>query len=286
DTISQKSVDIHDSIQPRSSDGRPYQPSAGSTVGEEMSKTRPTAKFPEQKLFAALLIKCVVQLELIQTIDNIVFFPATSKKEDAENLAAAQRDAVDFDVHVDTQDQGMYRFLTSQQLFKLLDCLLESHRFAKAFNSNNEQRTALWKAGFKGKSKPNLLKQETSSLACGLRILFRMYMDESRTSAWEEVQQRLLNVCSEALSYFLTLTSESHREAWTNLLLLFLTKVLKISDERFKAHASFYYPLLCEIMQFDLIPELRAVLRRFFLRIGVVFQISQPPEQESGISKQ
>uniref|UniRef100_A0A8B9THD3 ADP ribosylation factor guanine nucleotide exchange factor 1 n=1 Tax=Anas platyrhynchos TaxID=8839 RepID=A0A8B9THD3_ANAPL len=239
-----------------------------------------------QKLFAALLIKCVVQLELIQTIDNIVFFPATSKKEDAENLAAAQRDAVDFDVHVDTQDQGMYRFLTSQQLFKLLDCLLESHRFAKAFNSNNEQRTALWKAGFKGKSKPNLLKQETSSLACGLRILFRMYMDESRTSAWEEVQQRLLNVCSEALSYFLTLTSESHREAWTNLLLLFLTKVLKISDERFKAHASFYYPLLCEIMQFDLIPELRAVLRRFFLRIGVVFQISQPSEQESAISKQ
>uniref|UniRef100_A0A8B9TG34 ADP ribosylation factor guanine nucleotide exchange factor 1 n=1 Tax=Anas platyrhynchos TaxID=8839 RepID=A0A8B9TG34_ANAPL len=286
DTISQKSVDIHDSIQPRSSDGRPLQPSAVSTAGEEMSKARPAAKFPEQKLFAALLIKCVVQLELIQTIDNIVFFPATSKKEDAENLAAAQRDAVDFDVHVDTQDQGMYRFLTSQQLFKLLDCLLESHRFAKAFNSNNEQRTALWKAGFKGKSKPNLLKQETSSLACGLRILFRMYMDESRTSAWEEVQQRLLNVCSEALSYFLTLTSESHREAWTNLLLLFLTKVLKISDERFKAHASFYYPLLCEIMQFDLIPELRAVLRRFFLRIGVVFQISQPSEQESAISKQ
>uniref|UniRef100_A0A8D0L1B8 ARF guanine nucleotide exchange factor 1 n=1 Tax=Sphenodon punctatus TaxID=8508 RepID=A0A8D0L1B8_SPHPU len=237
-------------------------------------------EFPEQKLFGALLIKCVVQMELIQTIDNIVFFPATSKKEDAENLAAAQRDAVDFDVHVDTQDQGMYCFLTSQQLFKLLDCLLESHRFAKAFNSNNEQRTALWKAGFKGKSKPNLLKQETSSLACGLRVLFRMYMDESRASAWEEVQQRLLNVCSEALSYFLTLTSESHREAWTNLLLLFLTKVLKISDDRFKAHASFYYPLLCEIMQFDLIPELRAVLRRFFLRIGVVFQISQPSDQD------
>lgn len=58
-----------------------------------------------------------------------------------------KRDAVDFDVRVDTQDQGMYRFLTSRQLFKLLDCLLESHRFAKAFNSNNEQRTALWKAG-------------------------------------------------------------------------------------------------------------------------------------------
>lgn len=44
----------------------------------------------DQKLFAGLLIKCVVQLELIQTIDNIVFYPATNKREDAENMAAAQ----------------------------------------------------------------------------------------------------------------------------------------------------------------------------------------------------
>ncbi|KAK7879057.1 hypothetical protein WMY93_030810 [Mugilogobius chulae] len=107
-----------------------------------------------------------------------------------------------------------------------------------------------------------------------------MYTDESRQDAWEEVQRRLLNVCSEAVAYFLALTSESHREAWTNLLLLFLTKVLKISDERFKAHASRYYPLLCEIMQFDLIPELRAVLRKFYLRIGLVFNIAQLPEPD------
>uniref|UniRef100_A0A3B5A1Q9 ADP ribosylation factor guanine nucleotide exchange factor 1 n=1 Tax=Stegastes partitus TaxID=144197 RepID=A0A3B5A1Q9_9TELE len=250
------------------------QHSIGSADRVAMENRRQSQYSAEQRLFAALLIKCVVQLELIQTIDNIVFFPATSKKEDAENFAAAQRDVVcAADVPVETQDQGMYRYLTSEQLFKLLDCLLESHHFAKAFNSNNEQRTLLWKAGFKGKSKPNLLKQETSSLACGLRILFRMYTDESRRDAWEEVQRRLLNVCSEAVAYFLALTSESHREAWTNLLLLFLTKVLKISDERFKAHASRYYPLLCEIMQFDLIPELRAVLRKFYLRIGLVFHI-------------
>lgn len=44
-------------------------------------------------------------------------------------------------------DQGMYKHLASQHLFKLLDCLLESHTFARDFNSNNEQRTALWRAG-------------------------------------------------------------------------------------------------------------------------------------------
>ena len=49
-----------------------------------------------------------------------------------------------------------------------------------------------WSLGFKGKSKPNLLKQETSSLACCLRILFRMYVDENRRDSWEEIQQRLL----------------------------------------------------------------------------------------------
>uniref|UniRef100_A0A672ZN45 ADP-ribosylation factor guanine nucleotide-exchange factor 1 (brefeldin A-inhibited) n=1 Tax=Sphaeramia orbicularis TaxID=375764 RepID=A0A672ZN45_9TELE len=260
DSISQKSVDI----QSRSDDQHSIS-SADRTALENrrQSQYSTASEVQEQRLFSALLIKCVVQLELIQTIDNI-------------NFAAAQRDALYAeDVPIETQDQGMYRYLTSEQLFKLLDCLLESHRFAKAFNSNNEQRTLLWKAGFKGKSKPNLLKQETSSLACGLRILFRMYTDKSRQDAWDEVQRRLLNVCSEAVAYFLALTSESHREAWTNLLLLFLTKVLKISDERFKAHASRYYPLLCEIMQFDLIPELRAVLRKFYLRIGLVYLL--PP---------
>ncbi len=49
---------------------------------------------------------------------------------------------------------------------------------------------------------------------------------------------------------------------------------------QFKTHASRYYPLLCEIMQFDLIPELRAVLRKFFLRIGLVFQITQSLEAD------
>uniref|UniRef100_A0A7M4ER66 ARF guanine nucleotide exchange factor 2 n=1 Tax=Crocodylus porosus TaxID=8502 RepID=A0A7M4ER66_CROPO len=236
-------------------------------------------KGTESKLFANLLIKCVVQLELIQTIDSIVFYPATSKKEDAEHMAAAQRDALDADIHIDTEDQGMYKYMSSHHLFKLLDCLQESHSFSKAFNSNYEQRTVLWRAGFKGKSKPNLLKQETSSLACCLRILFRMYVDESRRDSWDAIQHRLLNVCSEALAYFITVNSESHREAWTNLLLLLLTKTLKISDEKFKAHASTYYPYLCEIMQFDLIPELRVVLRKFFLRIGVVFKIWMPEEQ-------
>ena len=41
-------------------------------------------------LFQILTIKCIVQLELIQTIDNVIFYPSTSKKEDLQNIAIAQ----------------------------------------------------------------------------------------------------------------------------------------------------------------------------------------------------
>lgn len=49
-------------------------------------------------------------------------------------------------------DRGMYRYLSSEQLFVLLGCLEESHQFAKTFNCNLEQKLALRKAGESGTS--------------------------------------------------------------------------------------------------------------------------------------
>lgn len=230
--------------------------------------------FSDHELFNSLLIKCVVQLELIQTIDNIVFFPTTSRKEDAENQAAAQADAKEIAVDLTPkEDQGMFPYLRSDQLFQLLDCLLESHNFAKTFNSNQEQRSLLWKAGFKGKMKPNLMKQETQSLACAVRILFRMYTDDLRADYFQQVQEKLIRVGKDALSYFVSLQSDSHRDAWSSLILLFLTKILKLNNEKFQVHASEYFVYLCEIILVDLKPELRAILRKFFLRAGSSFKI-------------
>ncbi|XP_072016825.1 brefeldin A-inhibited guanine nucleotide-exchange protein 1-like [Amphiura filiformis] len=248
--------------------------SAASTDSKTSSKTIEYHKTAaDQKMFSSLLIKCVVQLELIQTIDNILFFPATSRHEDAENLRAAQVGCVYNYVVVWEEDPGMYRYLTVEQLFHLLDCLLESHRFAKEFNSNNRQRDLLRNAGFRGKNKPNLSTQETASMACALRLLFKMYADDTRRDKMESVENRLVEVCSEALQYFLSLESESHRATWKSLLVLLLTKILKMSDERFKVHAASYYNSMCEMLMFDLRPELRGILRKFFLRAGTTFNI-------------
>lgn len=243
-----------------------------------------TTDLTRSELFSSLLIKCVVQLELIQTIDNIVFYPATSRKEDQENLALAQADMLNCrssDSGIDglgsehKDDQGMYCALNTNHLLQLVDCLLNSHRFAKSFNINNEQRNILWKANFRGTVKPNLLKQETQSLACALRILFKMYNDEVHRSNWSTVESHIVNISKEALEYFLALSNEAHRDAWTAILLLLLNRILKMCDNRFAVHAANCYSSLCEIMCFDLKPEPRSVLRRFFLRIGPVFRITQ-----------
>ena len=49
-----------------------------------------TGRTPEQALFQSLIIKCVVQLELIQAIDNIVFYPNATKQEDQAMLEFSQ----------------------------------------------------------------------------------------------------------------------------------------------------------------------------------------------------
>lgn len=73
---------------------------------------------------------------------------------------------------------------------------------------------------------------ETQSLATSLRILFRMYLDDARLQGFEEIETRLITTCKGALEYFVSLPSNAHRDTWTNLLLLCLTKVLKLPEDR------------------------------------------------------
>ena len=104
----------------------------------------------------------------------------------------------------------MYNAMHFDQLILLVDCLVESHMFARAFNSNHEQRNLLWKAGksnwkdkddrrssssvegYRGKAKPNLLTQETQSAACAFRILFRLFNDPKRQEPAEILKRRIL----------------------------------------------------------------------------------------------
>lgn len=173
-------------------------------------------------------------------------------------------------------EYGMYVHLNNEQLFMLVDCLEESYEFSRQFNCNSEQRNVLWKAGFKGKEKPNLLKHETQSLACILRILFKMFNDESRRDYKMKIQQRLIKICKNALQYYTILPSESHRENWNNILLLLLTKIFKLDVLKFKAFSVELYRSYCDIISYNLKPELRNILREIFIQIGTVNGLTNP----------
>lgn len=71
----------------------------------------------------------------------------------------------------------MYEFLSLNHLMTLTEYLIKSHQMARGFNSNTTQRAILWKAAFKGKCKPNLIKQETHTIHTALNILFHIYSD-------------------------------------------------------------------------------------------------------------
>jgi brefeldin A-inhibited guanine nucleotide-exchange protein len=203
-------------------------------------------------LFTSLIIKCVVQLELIQTIDNVVFHPTITRQDDQNILHAAGVMSAHYPLPLPPYtNQGMFQVLSTQQLFILLDCLEASHEFSRSFNSNQSQRLLLMRAGdgyiivanlaiaavisyligFRGKSKPNLLRQETSSLLTSLRILYRMLEDDQRTDDYSQIDERLIKLVHSSLTYFLSLSSDIHSASWTPVLLLIFTRMLQVTTE-------------------------------------------------------
>lgn len=230
----------------------------------------------------SVYIKCIVQLELIQTVDNIIFYPATSRKEDQENLTLAQngytkQSPQDQNKDQQREDFGMYKYLNSSQIFLLTDCLINCHRFAREINDEMEERNnqILLKTGLKGNLRFDPCNLETQSLACYLRILFKMSTDPAHSDNWPVIQDQLLRVCNESFAYFLSLRSESHRNKWTCLMLLIINRIHKMPSDKFKIYASNCYTQLCELACCtDLKPELRSAVRRFLIHIGSAFSIT------------
>lgn len=192
------------------------------------------------KFFLSIKCKCIVQLELIQIIDHIIFSPGASKKEDIELIGDLQSElesrtarsrlltnrsmqssksnvsgdnssdghsmarsmsistsnlsrsrSREDNIDSDLKRKSMYIRMSTPVLLELKDALMESHEFAKLFNSNNDQRNVLWKAGFHGNAKPNLMSQESQSLSLALRILFKIYDDEDRKEDWDIVEKEI-----------------------------------------------------------------------------------------------
>lgn len=210
---------------------------------------------------------------VIKTIDMIVFGPGFSRKEDERNFNETKNKSGETSkgpsVVVQEESTGLFQCLSVTQLMNLVEVLIESHRFAKTFNANEKLRNGLWKAGFKGKDKPNLLSQEKASLACALRILFRMYsengtLEENRTRICAELNRN----CKEALGYYLSFKSDQYRDSWTPVVLLLICRLKNLGDKKMIGLVDLDFGhLIMDVASSNALSEVRSTYGRCAKRI-------------------
>lgn len=131
-------------------------PPTPSAANAELEDYRPQPGLQQQpivvttarrKLFNKIITRCVLQLLMIETVNELF------------------------------SNDAVYAQIPSSELLRLMGLLKSSYTFAKRFNNNKDLRMRLWREGFM-KQPPNLLKQESGSAACYVNILLRMYHDE------------------------------------------------------------------------------------------------------------
>ncbi|CAO3687700.1 unnamed protein product [Rhizopus stolonifer] len=205
-----------------------------------------------QTNFQQVIVKCVLQLMLIQTVNDLL-----------------AKDVV-------------YCAYPASHLMELMGCLGKSFHFAKKFNMNNDLRMALFRFGFM-KQLPNLLKQETSSGGCYVSVLMRMYANleniDDRDSQKEDIESILIPLCNEIFTLYAELDHETKPKniaAWTPVVVNILNGLAQLQDEDFLRHVpQFYLPSVELLGQENLLPEVRTALRILLIRIGKSYHITK-----------
>jgi brefeldin A-inhibited guanine nucleotide-exchange protein len=147
----------------------------------------------QRRIFKQIIVKCVLQLLLIETTHGLL------------------------------QNDDVYNTIPAEHLLRFMGVLDDSWRFARRFNADKDLRMKLWKVGECGalsgwlegrgqgwsergcllgadqmpgfmKQLPNLLKQESSAAATLINVLLRMYRDprEAHRATRNGVLERLV----------------------------------------------------------------------------------------------
>ncbi|EJD53498.1 Sec7-domain-containing protein [Auricularia subglabra TFB-10046 SS5] len=196
-----------------------------------------------KRIFKQIIVKCVLQLLLIETVRDLL------------------------------QNHDVYRNIPPQLLLRLLSVLEHSYQFARAFNDDKELRTGLWKVGFM-KHLPNLLKQESSSAATLVTIYLRMYNDPrpDYMSLRQPVADRLLPLGQGVIQDFNKLKIDSQGKniaAWSPVVAELLRGFNDFDDQTFTRYLPAIYPLATDLMARDMTKDIRESLKSVFTRVGV-----------------
>ncbi|KAH9951731.1 hypothetical protein B0H21DRAFT_684859 [Amylocystis lapponica] len=197
-----------------------------------------------RRIFRQIIVKCVLQLLLIETTNDLL------------------------------RNENVYTTIPPEHLLRLMGVLDHSYQFARMFNEDKELRTGLWKVGFM-KHLPNLLKQESSSASTLVHVLLRMYYDPrpEHQAARPQVAERLMPLGLGVLQDFSKLrldTQQKNIVAWTPVVAEILQGFVQFDDKAFSRYLPAIYPLATELLSRDMSPEIREGLRGYFVRVGYI----------------
>jgi brefeldin A-inhibited guanine nucleotide-exchange protein len=195
-----------------------------------------------RRIFKQIIVKCVLQLLLIETTNDLL------------------------------RNNAVYTTIPPEQLLRLMGVLDHSYQFARMFNDDKELRTGLWKVGFM-KHLPNLLKQESSSAATLVHVLLRMYFDErpEHQNARPQIAERLLPLGLSVLQDYIKLRADTQAKnitAWTPVVAEILDGFCRFDNKAFVRYLPAIYPLATGLLARDVAPEIRLGLKMYFERVG------------------
>ncbi|WVQ96796.1 hypothetical protein IAU59_003903 [Kwoniella sp. CBS 9459] len=205
----------------------------------------PTISYSEQRrIFKQIIVKCVLQLLLIETTHELL------------------------------QNDEVYNTIPAEHLLRFMGVLDDSWKFARKFNANKDLRMKLWKVGFM-KQLPNLLKQESSSAATLINVLLRMYRDprEAHRATRSGVLERLVPLATEIIKDFIALDPETQPRniaAWTPVVTDILKGCYGFEEDAFDSHIPTFYPLVTDILVKEVSAEMRLSVRDYLRRVGEV----------------
>ncbi|KAJ6515920.1 hypothetical protein C8R45DRAFT_958068 [Mycena sanguinolenta] len=232
--------------------GQTILPAPLSPSGERPRPDAQSSSAERRRIFKQIIVKCVLQLLLIETTNDLL------------------------------RNDNVYNTIPPEHLLRLMGVLDHSYQFARLFNDDKELRTGLWKVGFM-KHLPNLLKQESSSASCLVHILLRMYYDSrpEHQAARPQIADRLMPLGLGVLQDYNKLRPDTQAKnivAWTPVVGEILNGFCRFDDKAFARYLPAIYPLATDLLGRDVgpDPQIRQSLRTYFIRVGVCQGILDP----------
>ncbi|OAL07021.1 hypothetical protein IQ06DRAFT_237620 [Phaeosphaeriaceae sp. SRC1lsM3a] len=194
-----------------------------------------------RRFFNQIITKCVLQLLMIETVQELF-----------TNVA-------------------VYEKIPSNDLLALMAVLKKSYHFAKRFNANRELRSRLFREGFM-KQPPNLLKQESGSASVYVSILFRMYHDTStdRAASRKDTEAALLPLCSDILASYIDLDEETQQRnivTWRPVVVTVLDGYANFPPEEFERNIDVFAPLVVGLLGTEMAADVQRSVQSLVMRI-------------------